>query len=89
MNEQFKINRVIDDLGDIELKLERAKAVAAYLLQDYDILEEETPQKLSIESKRVMNFINITFDYIYDSLKLAKELEDKLKEEKQRELKSV
>lgn len=61
-----QINDTIDNIGDIENKLNYTGVLVGNLLDDYDGIDlEEMRKKISWELPRVQAFLNIIFDYCH------------------------
>jgi hypothetical protein len=61
---------VVDSISETERKAGKALTVLGDLLEDYDFMGEyptkEEARKYSYEARRIYQFINISFDYVFD-----------------------
>jgi hypothetical protein len=75
-------NKLIDRLSNLELNMDKVQMLVGGLIQEYHLGDvNEMQNKLRYEAQKVMNFIEIAFDYIHATHKEIVSLQEELDEQ--------
>lgn len=79
MSGVHQFNDVIDNMSEVETKLDYAHTLICELLNDYDVPDSaEIRARIAWELPRVQSFLNIIFEFCFAARKQTKEIQSEL-----------